>query len=529
MWQNPCGEEIGGNSGGRGSPAPITVLYMPLNLASKSQVRAFWFLRRRLAHALLRRSPNMDVEWEWWQKLAVQLSALIALVGVVGAFVLSWWRTEGLIEDTKIVADNKQGTLYVNLAGRLHPVTNLVSAQLITGAADQPAFVSAAEIAKMPKGPKVGIEGAPLATPAVLSPEVSRWAVCDTASPTLAGSPSVTGINGELTVTGANRVLDPGQAVLMSYGTQTFVVTSGLRMPLDPSDRAVAGPLGVEPGRRIPAMSRALFDAIPAGGHLVVPAVPNAGAPSSVNLGMPLVNGAVVVTREVSSSTDQFYVITGDGVQPISPVVAGMLRQRDTYGFASAPKVSPDRITKFPTRHALDVDYYPKAPLQFVDSSDQPVTCAAWERGAAERQGRLSLIAARGLPITAEQATHVIPLVGAGNGGVQADQVVFTSAPATFVTTTSSALDSPARQTLWLFDTTGFRYGVPFDGDTASKDGGKDNAMSALGLERGALRLAPWAMLQVWPAGPELSVAAAKVVHGTDSGAAIVTQAPEGR
>lgn len=501
---------------------------MPLNLASKSQVRAFWFLRRRLAHALLRRSPNMDVEWEWWQKLAVQLSAGIALVGVLGAFVLSWWRTEGLIYDTKILADNKQSTLYVNMAGRLHPVLNLVSAQLITGSPDQPAFVSAAEIAKMPKGPLVGIEKAPLATPTVLSPDVSRWAVCDTASKTLAGVPSVTGINGELTASAGGKVLDPGEAVLMSYGTQPFVVAGGLRMPLDMSDRAVAGPLGVEPGRRIPAMSRALFDAIPAGGRLAVPVVPDAGAPSPINLGMPLVNGAVVVTRDVSSSTDQYYVVTGDGVQPISPVVAAMLRQRDTFGLATAPKVAPDRLAKVPTRHVLDVDYYPKTPLRFVDSSDQPVTCAAWERGAEERQGRLSLIASRSLPITAEQALHVIPLVGAGNGGVQADQVVFTSNPATFVTTTGAALDSPARQTLWLFDSTGFRYGVPFGGD--SKDGPKDNALAALGLDRGALRLAPGPMLQVWPAGPELSVAAAKVVHGPgESGAAIVTQAPEGR
>lgn len=496
---------------------------MPLNLASKSQARAFWFLRRRLTHALLRRSPNMDVEWEWWQKGAVQLSALIALFGVVGAFVYSWWRPEGLIDDTKIVADNKQSALYVNLAGRLHPVKNLVSAQLIMGSPDQPAFVSQAEIDKMPKGPVVGIEGAPLATPAMKSPDVSRWAVCDTASSTLAGAPRVTGIDGELTVAEGANVLDPGQAVLMSYGTQTFVVSSGLRMPLDTADRAVASPLGVEPGRKIPAMSRALFDAIPAGGRLVVPVVPDAGAPSPISLGMPLVNGAVVVTREVSSSVDQFYVVTGDGVQPISPVVAGMLRQRDTYGLASAPRVAPDRIGKAPTRHVLDVDYYPKTPLRFINSSDQPVTCVAWERGIDERQGRLALIAARSLPITAEQTAHLIPLVGAGNGGVQADQVVFTSAPATWVTTTGAALDSPARQTMWLFDTTGFRYGVPFP-----TGAGKD-ALAALGLNKGQLRPAPLPMLQVWPAGPALDPDAAKVVHGISSDAAIVTQSPEGR
>lgn len=486
---------------------------MPVNLASKAQASAYWFLRRRLAHGLLRRSVAMDVEWEKNPKLAVWVSAVVALVGALGCFLVGWWRPDGLVGQTKIVADSKHA-IYVNLGdGRLYPALNLVSAQLIAGRPDPAATVGDGEIAKMPKGPTVGIEGAPVATPVAMSPETSRWAVCDSASPTLAGLPMVTGINGVLTTGDGAVELGSGHAVLMSFEGQTFVVSDGVRMPIDLSDRAVAGPLGIEAGRPVVQMSRALYDAIPAGGRLVVPVVPEAGAPSRLDLGTPspLVNGAVVVTRDMATSTDHFYVVSGDGVQAVSPVVAEMLRQRDTFGLATAPRVAPDRLAKVPTRHVLDVDFYPESPLQLVDSRDLTVTCSAWERGVDDRQGRLKLLASRILPVTVEQARAAIPLVGGGNRGVQADQVVFSQEPATFVSTTGSAPDSPARQTLWLLDSTGIRYGVPF---------GENDAMQGLGLQLGQARLAPWSMLQVWPAGPELSRAAALTAHGAADGAA---------
>ncbi|MBX8687836.1 type VII secretion protein EccB [Mycobacterium vulneris] len=493
---------------------------MPVNLASKAQASAYWFLRRRLAHGLLRRSVAMDVEWERNPKLAVWTSLAVAVVLAVGFTVVGWWRPDGQVGQTKVVADSRHA-IYVNLGdGRLYPALNLVSAQLIAGSPDQAATVGDGEIAKMPKGPTVGIAGAPVATPVALSPETSRWAVCDSASPTLAGLPVVTGINGVLTPGGSAVDLDSGHAVLMSFENQSYVVTGGVRMPIDLSDRAVAGPLGIEPGRPVVQMSRALYDAIPAGGRLVVPVVPDAGAPAPVNLGLPLVNGAVVVTRDMATSKDHFYVVTGDGVQAISPVVAEMLRQRDTFGMATAPRVAPDRLAKVPTRHVLDVDFYPESPLQIVDSRDLTVTCSAWERGIDDRQGRLKLLASRILPVTVEQARAATPLVGGGNRGVQADQVVFSAEPATFVSTTGSAPDSPARQTLWLLDVTGIRYGVPF---------GDNNGMQGLGLKLQQARLAPWSMLQVWPAGPELSRAAALTAHGAAPGAAVALPGSAGQ
>ena len=74
---------------------------------------------------------------------------------------------------------------------------------------------------------------------------------------------------------------------------------------------------------------------------------------------------------------------------------------------------------------------------------------------------------------------------------------------------------------MWLLDMTGVRYGVPL-GDNGAVQGG-------LGLKLEQARLAPWSMLQVWPAGPELSRAAALTAHGASDGSAAALPNPNGQ
>lgn len=483
---------------------------MPLNLASKTQVSGHYFVRRRLSFALLRRSVRMQVDPVRWQRTMLMLSAVVGVVMLVGAFLIGWFRPAGLVGTSKIVADRKLGTLYVSVDGRLHPALNLVSAQLVAGSPEQPTFVSAEDLAKWPKGSAVGIIGAPVDSPQVLSPDVSRWAVCDTASNTLGGSPVVNGIDGELTLGPGSQELSGGAATLLAYNRQTYVVTDGVRMPVDLTDRTVTGALGVDPSSPVAGMSRALFDALPAGEPLVVPQVPDAGSPAHFEWGPAVVVGSVVASQDVATGSDRFYVVVADGVQPVSAVVAAMLRQQNSYGAATPPRVSPDQLTHVPIRHALDVDYYPTAPLRVVNGRAEPVTCVAWQWGQRERQAVLKVISGRGLPIRTDQQARLVSLVGGGSNGVQANQVLLSGQPATFVTTTGAALDSPRRQTMWLISETGSRYGVPFD----------ENTLRALGLTAAQVRPAPWPMLQVWPAGPELSRAAALTVHDSLDGAA---------
>lgn len=154
---------------------------------------------------------------------------------------------------------------------------------------------------------------------------------------------------------------------------------------------------------------------------------------------------------------------------------------------------------------------YPTAPLKIVDWRADPVLCVAWERGVTDRQARQRLLVGRALPVTAEEESHLVPLVvSSDDQGKLADQVLLAKSPATWVSTTGASPDSARRETLWLISESGARYGVPFD----------DAALQALGLKNAAPLLAPWPLLRVWPAGPELSKEAAMTMHDTMTGSA---------
>ena len=204
-----------------------------MNLASKTQVSGHYFLRRRLGFAFQRRSVRMQTDRMRTQRLMLTISALLAVLVMVGALVVGWLRPAGLVNDSKIVADRKLGTVFVSVGGRLHPALNLVSAWLIAGEPSEPTFVSPDDLAKWPRGPLVGIEGAPTEPPRVLTPDVARWAVCDTASESMSGRPIITGINGELTMGDRAREVGGDTALIGIFNGQAYVITNGVRMPVD--------------------------------------------------------------------------------------------------------------------------------------------------------------------------------------------------------------------------------------------------------------------------------------------------------
>lgn len=493
---------------------------VPLNLASKTQVSGHFFLRRRLGFAFQRRSVRMQTDRIRTQRLVLMISALIAVLVMVGALVVGWLRPAGLVNDSKIVADRRLGTVFVSVDGRLHPALNLVSARLIAGEALEPTFVSGDDLAKWARGPLVGIVGAPEEPPVVVSPEVSRWAVCDTASESMRARPVVTGINGELALADRAREVPANSAVVGAFDRHAYVITGGVRMPVDLSERAVTGPLGLDAAIKPVELSQALVDAVPAGRPLTVPAVPGAGGPSELSLGVPVVVGSVVVSEDVASGQDRFYVVLADGVQPVSAVVAAMLRQRDSFGAAQPARVSPDELTAVAVREVLDVAGYPAEPLRVIDWRAEPVLCVAWERGVSDRQARQRVLVGRALPVRAAQEANLVQLVvAAQDRGRLADQVLLSDGAATFVSTTGASVDSARRETMWLFDGSGVRYGVPFDAES----------MKALGVATGQLRLAPWPLLRVWPAGPELSRQAAMVMHDSLVGQAVPVSTGTGR
>jgi type VII secretion protein EccB len=130
-------------------------------VVSKHQVSGWKFLLNRIEHALVRRDASMLDDPGRGRNIALLIGVALACVCVAGAAVLAFFKPAKVVGDSKIVADQDSGALYVNLDGRLYPALNLTSARLIVGSPDDPVKVPPDELAKHPRGPWVGIPGAP--------------------------------------------------------------------------------------------------------------------------------------------------------------------------------------------------------------------------------------------------------------------------------------------------------------------------------------------------------------------------------
>ena len=448
----------------------------------------------------------MEVEPGRRQNLAIVASVSAALVICLGALLWSFISPAGQINESPIIADRDSGALYVRVGDKLYPALNLASARLITGRPDNPHLVRSSQIASMPRGPLVGIPGAP-SNFSPKSPPASSWLVCDTvASSTSVATPSgatVTVIDGTPDLSGHHRVLNGSDAVVLSYGGDAWVIREGRRSRIDATNRSVLLPLGLTPEQVSTAkpMSRALFDALPVGPELTVPEIPNAGSPATF-AGAPGPVGTVIVTPQISGP-QQYSLVLADGVQTLPPLVAQIL-QNAGPGNAKPVTVEPSALAKMPVVNKLDLSSYPDNPLNVMDIRENPATCWWWQKTSGENRARIQVVSGATLPVTAKDQGKVVSLVKADTTGRQADQVFFGPDYANFIAVTGNDPGATTTESLWWLTDAGARFGV-------------DNTrevLEALGLKTRP-SLAPWVALRLLPQGPTLSRADALVEHDT--------------
>jgi type VII secretion protein EccB len=477
-----------------------------LGLSTRTQVTGYQFLARRTAIALTRWRVRMEVEPGRRQNLAVVASISAALVICLGALLYSFISPAGQINESPIIADRDSGALYVRVGDRLYPALNLASARLITGRADNPHLVKSNQIATLPRGPLVGIPGAP-SNFHPTSPTTSSWLVCDTAATTAGGgTPSgvkVTVIDGTPDLSNHRRVLTGSDAVVLNYGGDPWVIRDGRRSRIDATNRSVLLPLGLTPeqvGMAKP-MSRALFDALPVGPELTVPQVQNAGAAASFP-GAPGPIGTVIVTPQISGP-QQYSLVLTDGVQTLPPLVAQILQNAGPAN-TKPVTVEPSALAKMPVVNKLDLSSYPDAPLNVMDIRENPATCWWWQKTSGENRARVQVISGATIPVESKDANKVVSLVKADTTGREADQVFFGPDYANFVSVTGNDPGAKTTESLWWLTDAGARFGVD---DTR-------DIREALGLKTKP-GLAPWVALRLLPQGPTLSRADALVEHDT--------------
>jgi type VII secretion protein EccB len=477
-----------------------------LGLSTRTQVTGYQFLARRTAMALTRWRVRMEIEPGRRQTLAVVASISAALVICLGALLYSFINPSGQINESPIIADRDSGALYVRVGDKLYPALNLASARLITGRPDNPHLVRGSQIANMPRGPLVGIPGAPTNF-APKTPPASSWLVCDTVGgSTGAGAPSgvtVTVIDGAPDLDNHRQVLNGSDAVVLSYGGDTWVIRQGRRSRIDATNRSVLLPLGLTPEQVSMAkpMSRALFDALLVGPELTVPEIQNAGTPATFP-GAPGPVGTVIVTPQISGP-QQYSLVLADGVQTLPPLVAQIL-QNAGPGNAKPVTVQPSALAKMPVVNKLDLSSYPDTPLNVMDIQENPATCWWWQKTAGENRARIQVVSGPTIPVAQKDMGKVVSLVKADTTGRQADQVYFGPDFANFIAVTGNDPSAKTTESLWWLTDSGARFGVD---DTR-------DVREALGLKTPP-NLAPWVALRLLPQGPTLSRPDALVEHDT--------------
>jgi type VII secretion protein EccB len=499
---------------------PDQVVYRR-GFVTRHQVTGWRFVMRRIASGIALHDTRMLVDPLRTQSRAVLMGGLILVTGLAGCFVFSLIRPNGQVGNNAVLADRSTAALYVRVGDDLHPVLNLTSARLIAGHPVNPTTVKSSELDRFPRGNLIGIPGAPERMVQNTSHD-ANWTVCDAVSEPAQGghaahSTGVTVIAGPPDSRGARAAtLGSGQAVLVDFtndkGTSTWLLWDGRRSQIDLANHAVTNALGL--GVDLPAprpIAAGLFNAIPEAPSLTASGIPNAGAPA--NFGVPAPIGAVAVSYALDQSSSgavRYYAVLPDGLQPISPVLAAILRNTNSYGLDQPPRLGADEVAKLPVSRMLDTTRYPDRQIAIVDAAKNPVTCAYWSKPAGAATSSLSLLFGSALPVS--DAVRTLDLVGGGSSQAIATRVALAPGTGYFTQTVGGGPTSPGTGALFWVSDTGVRYGIDNEADSASGAAGHGKTVEALGLSAPAIPI-PWSMLSLFANGPTLSRADALLAH----------------
>lgn len=473
---------------------------------TRHQVTGWRFVMRRIASGIALHDTRMLVDPLRTQSRAVLMGVLLLITGLIGCFVFSLLRPNGQVGNNVVLADRSTSALYVRVGDQLHPVLNLTSARLIAGQPVNPTAVKSAELDRFPRGNLIGIPGAPERMVQSGSRDAA-WTVCDavTGQPGRgARSTGVTVIAGKPYSDGTRAAaISSTQSLLVDNGNSTWLLWDGKRSRIDLTDHAVTNALGL--GTEVPAprpVASGLFNAIPESAPLAAPPIPNAGAPAGFAVPAPI-GGVVVAYSLDKAGSDTFYAVLPDGLQPISPVLASVLRNTNSYGLQQPPRLGADEVAKLPVSRTLDTSRYPAQPVSLVNAASNPVACAFWSKPAGAATSSVTLLSGSALPVA--EGVRTVELVGGGA------KVALTPGTGYFTQTVGGGAAAPATGSLFWVSDTGVRYGIDTESDrSGSSPRGK--AVEALGLQSPALGI-PWSILSLFAAGPTLSRTDALLAH----------------
>ncbi|MGW5450604.1 type VII secretion protein EccB [Nocardia sp. NPDC003979] len=489
---------------------------MPAQLTTRAQVNGYRFLLRRLDHALIRRDVRMLHDPMRSQLRSLVAGAILALLIVAGAAIMAFLRPQGAIGDANIVMGKDSGALYVVVRDNntknitaLHPVLNLASARLITGSNESPTSVNDRKLDSAPRGPILGLPGAPGALPASKQSERSDWTLCDTVQLSKSGSaissPGVvtTMVAGRPHLNAVIREAAPAAALLVSRGDKTYLIYDGKRAEIDTKNTAVARTLRLSEYQPR-AVSTGLLDAAREVPVLTPPNIPLAGQPGPGRLSEVPIGGVIKVS---TAEGDALYVVQAGGVQRISPFTAQVIRNANSQGMSEIKSMPPDILDGMATVSGLPINEFPDEIPTILTGEDAPVACLSWTKTKAiptkapdateapADRAVVTLLAGTRLPLP--DSAKAVTVATSDGTGDRIDGAYIPPSSGEFIQITGISSGSPRRGSLFYVADNGIRYGIP-DLDTAE----------VLGLGR-TPKLAPWEIVGQLVPGATLSKQAA--------------------
>lgn len=441
----------------------------------KDHVHAYKFLIERMTTALTVGDPsNMEPPTRRGRS-GLLTGALLALLIVIGFGVYGLivpggntvWKQKGAI-----LVEKESGTRYVLVDNMLMATPNLASAMLIQGSGNHVDVISRKSLEGLPRGPQMGIPGAPDAVPRPQELLPPSWLLCPTTS-VEGGKPGL--VTNLVPAEQYGLMPDDRYAPVQSADGKLYVIWKDTKYQVPDASSLVVFGL---PATRAPRVPDVWLNLIRTGSALTPAVIPDAAEPGLTVAGSPRRIGDLF-THDPGNGTEQRYVLLDRGLAPLSATEFALLRARpgkspvaiDAQSILTAP-FSPDQsmLTRLP-------DLVGKKPLD--DAAGQP--CLRQE--------------GKGADIT----THLVTVPGAQKwpAGVRVPAsrgILVAELPI------PSGQKTPYRH---LITERGKRYLIP-----------DDNSIQALGLGGVQPVPMPTEVLSTIPEGPALTRSAVVVEQG---------------
>lgn len=347
----------------------------------KDLYQAHRLQQQRLGMALLQAEPDVPESPMRRQNVATFGGVLI---GVLVLAVFGIWglvnpgNATKLTDPGQLLVEEETGAVYVYSAQqhRLLPVANYVSARLVLDAPEVTTrVVSAASLSGYPRGPLIGISGAPDSLPPKDKLVKAPWSVC------VANGPDNNGVHKPYTtlVGGQDVGGRPvgGDAMVVSDGQQNWVIWGDRRMRV--AAHGVRA-LNVQP-RPVPA---AWLNALPVGHDFDGPDVPGLGRKVRTAGKVTATVGQVFIVPGLPGTAERWYVRMADGLAPISPLQGQLLLEnpatKKAYGKLQAKPIQIDAATAnaTPSGRTLTDPTLPQAMPKVVDLPGSVPLCTVY-------------------------------------------------------------------------------------------------------------------------------------------------------